>query len=253
MTAQQIQQIQQLKYQQQQQLQQKQQQQQQQGQSVQIQHQGQLIQTKSSPQIQLISNQQHQQFSIQPQFSTGAKLTLQQQQQIQQQQQQQATNISLAKVASSQFQAQSPQHQGSQSSSPSSSVKILNSSISNLTQISSPQTTSVMSPLTNISSPVKTEPHHYLHQQMHQTPQSPKCAPKIVKMEEQAQKAGNENEYDNELSDVTAMFGVDLAAEKKSLIATNASKMSNLDQMRGCKEEKFLNIMILQKKFAEIG
>ena len=56
---------------------------------------------------------------------------------------------------------------------------------------------------------------------------------------------------DDLISDVTAMVGIDLAAEKKSLLDT--AKSSTLDQIRTCKDEKFLNINVLHKKFEDIG
>lgn len=53
-------------------------------------------------------------------------------------------------------------------------------------------------------------------------------------------------------NDATAeTFGIDLQAEKRSLIAS--TKIStNLDQIK-CKDEKFLNIVVLHKKFVDIG
>lgn len=64
------------------------------------------------------------------------------------------------------------------------------------------------------------------------------------------------SEYDSELNEVISMVGIDLAAEKKllsasSTAATGTNKMTNLDQIRACKDEKFLNIVILHKKFVD--
>ena len=58
------------------------------------------------------------------------------------------------------------------------------------------------------------------------------------------------NDYDDNFNDT--MIGIDLAAEKK-LLNASAAKMSSLDQIRACKDEKFLNIVILHKKFVDIG
>merc|ERR1712150_37451 len=55
----------------------------------------------------------------------------------------------------------------------------------------------------------------------------------------------------------TSMVGIDLAAEKKLLkegvsnTTTTVNKMTSLDQIRQCKDEKFLNILILHKKFVD--
>lgn len=231
-------QIQQLKYQQQQQQQQKLQQ-------VQIQSQAAQGKT-SSPQIQFISTTQNGQYTIQPQFSqSGGKVTIQQQQQHMQQSAHGA-NIALAKVAaSSQYQAQSPQQMQQNAQAAPASVKILNTSITNLKQITSPiNQSTVMSPMAGISSPIKIEQHH-LGQQ---TPQSPaKLISKVVKMEEIQPKIKTESDDDS-----SSMFGVDLEAEKKSLMGSGGAGRA-IDQIRVFKEEKFLNIMILHKKFVEIG
>lgn len=108
--------------------------------------------------------------------------------------------------------------------------------------------------MTNISSPIKTEPHHLIQQMQAVTPQSPKTVSKIIKVEEHVksslvQQVGDIDE--SEMNEMNALLGVDLAAEKKSLLAP--TKMTNLDQIRACKDEKFLNIMILHKKFVDIG
>lgn len=52
------------------------------------------------------------------------------------------------------------------------------------------------------------------------------------------------------------MVGIDLAAEKKLLKESSqgpsaASKMTSLDSIRTLKDEKFLNLVILHKKFVE--
>ena len=236
--AQQQQQIQQLKYQQQQQ--QQQQQHQQKMQQVHIQNHA--IQAKTtSPQIQFISTSGHGgQFTIQPQFSqsAGSKPTMQQQHQLQQSTH--ANNIALSKVTSSQYQAQSPQ-QIQPSTQPSGSVKILNSTLKQITPPIGQSTT-----MTCISSPIKIEQHHLVHT----APQSPaKLGPKIIKMEDIQTKIKMESDDES-----SSMFGVDLEAEKKSLMGSAiVGRGNNLEQIRVFKEEKFLNIMILHKKFVEIG
>lgn len=213
----------------------------------QVQIQNQVGQAKtSSPQIQFISTGQNGSFTIQPQYNQSAgKVTIQQQQQLQQSPH--GTNIALAKVASSQYQAQSPQ-QIQQNAQPSAaSVKILNSSITNLKQITSPiNQSSVIQPMVGISSPIKIEQHH-LGQH---TPQSPaKLVPKVIKVEEIHPKIKTESDDES-----TSMFGVDLEAEKKTLMGSSTvGRGNNLEQIRVFKEEKFLNIMILHKKFVEIG
>lgn len=63
------------------------------------------------------------------------------------------------------------------------------------------------------------------------------------------------NEYESDFNDAISMVGIDLVAEKKLLSASNStttSKMTNLDQIK-CKDEKFLNNLILHKKFLESG
>ncbi|RNA38099.1 transcription initiation factor TFIID subunit, partial [Brachionus plicatilis] len=186
------------------------------------------------------------QYTIQPQFSqSGGKVTIQQQQQHMQQSAHGA-NIALAKVAaSSQYQAQSPQQMQQNAQAAPASVKILNTSITNLKQITSPiNQSTVMSPMAGISSPIKIEQHH-LGQQ---TPQSPaKLISKVVKMEEIQPKIKTESDDDS-----SSMFGVDLEAEKKSLMGSGGAGRA-IDQIRVFKEEKFLNIMILHKKFVEIA
>lgn len=313
MTPQQIQQQLQFKYQQQQQAQQQQQQQQvkqqQQVQQIQAanlaQHQTQTL--KSGQQILIATNSPTTQFTLAPQFqtvtavsSTGTpisklpinqQLQQQQQQQIQfsqqqqqhqlQIQQQQQQQIAKAAAAASPFQAGSPSQPPTPqqtNSSPSSSVKILNSAISNnLNQLNSPSQTTlsplnqnILSNTTNISSPIKIEPHSSYAQQagaasaqqMQLTPASPAKPPaKIVIKTEDGHKKhsampstalANENEYETDLTDITELIGIDLAAEKKTLLDTT-TKMTSLDQIRGCKDEKFLNIMVLHKKFVDIA
>jgi hypothetical protein len=61
-----------------------------------------------------------------------------------------------------------------------------------------------------------------------------------------------DNDDDDLIGDVTTMVGIDLEAEKKSLLGV-ATKSANLEQIRSCKDEKFLNINVLHKKFEEIG
>lgn len=61
----------------------------------------------------------------------------------------------------------------------------------------------------------------------------------------------NADDFDNNDFNDT-MIGIDLEKEKK-LLAASTTKMSNLDQIRACKDEKFLNIVILHKKFVDIG
>ena len=314
MTPQQIQQQLQFKYQQQQQQAQQQQQQQQQvKQQVQqiqatnlAQHQTQTL--KSGQQILIATNSPATQFTLAPQFqtvtavsSTGAPINaissklpinqqLQQHQQQQQQQiqfsqqqqhqlqiQQQQQQIAKAAAAASPFQAGSPSQPPTPqqtNSSPSSSVKILNSAISNnLNQLNSPSQATlsphnqnILSNTTNISSPIKIEPHSSYAQQagasaqqMQLTPASPAKPPAklVIKSEDvhkkhSAMPPANENEYETDLTDITELIGIDLAAEKKTLLDTT-TKMTSLDQIRGCKDEKFLNIMVLHKKFVDIA
>ena len=67
----------------------------------------------------------------------------------------------------------------------------------------------------------------------------------------QTSKVNNEPEYDNNDFNDT-MIGIDLEKEKK-LLNASTNKVSNLDQIKACKDEKFLNIVILHKKFVDIG
>ena len=102
----------------------------------------------------------------------------------------------------------------------------------------SPKTTAAIS-----KTVVKTEDYHHHQQQQQQLKQ---------KMQAQAASSAVDNEFEND--EVTDLIGIDLAAEKKTLLAaTTSSKATNLDQIRACKDEKFLNIMILHKKFMDIG
>jgi hypothetical protein len=61
-----------------------------------------------------------------------------------------------------------------------------------------------------------------------------------------------DNDDDDPIGDVTTMVGIDLEAEKKSLLGVT-TKSANLELIRSCKDEKFLNINVLHKKFEEIG
>ena len=60
-----------------------------------------------------------------------------------------------------------------------------------------------------------------------------------------------DNDDDDPIGDVTTMVGIDLEAEKKTLLGS--TKSAYLEQIRSCKDEKFLNINVLHKKFEEIG
>jgi len=191
------------------------------------------------------------------------------------------------------YQAQSPQsqQQATTSSSPSSSAtasqaqhKISNF---NLPSASSAGSSSAPSPLTNISSPLKTEYTQQYHvpqqqqqpQQQHvfHKPSSPaqtKTIAKLIKTEDASTLPNSPaspsvvvvsskahqavSEYDGEFNEVISMVGIDLAAEKKLLSAStgagsasSTAKMTSLDQIRALKDEKFLNIVILHKKFVE--
>lgn len=86
------------------------------------------------------------------------------------------------------------------------------------------------------SSPIKLEPHV-------QAQISPKVKfPSTPARHDEA----------NDLDSVGDTFGVDLQAEKRTLLAS--TKMTtNLDQIKACKDEKFLNILVLHKKFVDIG
>lgn len=124
-----------------------------------------------------------------------------------------------------------------------------------------------------MSSPIKNEssPYNSQYQQhVFQKPASPatKTIAKLIKTEEVVTSLSpnvpspsvqsvkpQPNEYESDFNDAISMVGIDLVAEKKLLSASNStttSKMTNLDQIK-CKDEKFLNNLILHKKFLESG
>ncbi len=239
-----------------------------------------LIQQQKQAQMQQQHQQQQQPIQI--------KSQLQQQQQIQQQKIQQqhyqsnSIAATIAKVSSTGaiFQAQSPQsqQQPTTSSSPSSSTSASQAqhkiSNFNLPSTSSAGSSSAPSPLANIQSPLKTEytqqyQTHQQQQHVFQKPSSPvhtKTIAKLIKTDDAlpnspaspnvpvVAKSATQtvSEYESEF-DVISM--VDLPAEKKLLNAStttsSTAKMTSLDQIRSLKDEKFLNIMILHKKFVE--
>jgi hypothetical protein len=272
MTNQQLQQQLQLKQQQQQQqMNQQKYQQQQQQQQIQMQQQQQI---KSQPQqIQLVTGNanNNQQFALTSQYQTNTS--------IQQQYNQQTNSITMATGASPMnFQANSPQQpptpqqqqhqqqqQQSNQSSPSPNLKLTNPNHHH-----NHHHQSTLSPINQnilmgnnnsnlMTSPIKIEPSTTTHGSHVSGYQQNKIDGKtIVKTEtdhQQTKRAGMQaidNEYESEMGD---LIGVDLAAEKKTLLASSTSGKvaTNLDQIRACKDEKFLNIMILHKKFVDIG
>lgn len=255
MTSQQLQQL-QLKQQQMNQQQKYQQMNQQQQQQIQMQQQ----QMKSQPQqIQLISanannNQQFYQTNLTMQHQYNQQLTANSNM---------ATSISMTSAspmtpfqANSPQQPPTPQQQQSNQSSPSPNLKL-----------STQHHQSTLSPINQnillgnnsnlMTSPVKNEPtsHGGGHANYQQNKSDLKTT---IKTEDHHQNRrpgmqAIDNEFDSDITDVADLIGVDLAAEKKTLLASSTGKSSSLDQIRACKDEKFLNIMILHKKFVDIG
>jgi hypothetical protein len=256
MTSQQLQQL-QLKQQQMNQQQKYQQMNQQQQQPIQMQQQ----QMKSQPQqIQLISansntNQQFYQTNSTMQHQYNQQLTANSNM---------ATSIPMTGASPmTPFQANSPQQpptpqqqQQSNQSSPSPNLKL--STQHHQSTLSPINQNILLGNNSNImTSPVKSEPTG--HGGGHGIYQQNKTELKTtIKTEDHHQNRrpgmqAIENEFDNDITDVADLIGIDLAAEKKTLLASSTGKSSSLDQIRACKDEKFLNIMILHKKFVDIG